>query len=735
MSQYSYPQRLIQRLIATVGAEALGYKAIDNGANRSVLAPVYASEMPFSPERDSITYQQVKSERVALTSSWVFSNIDAISKEVSTAKIHVMTTEGEDSKPVVNHPFEVVMRRPNPWMGSTFLKRFTAMWMLLRGEGYWMLVPNGAGELTEIWPIPSYRIFPIADGKDYISGFGYTNNEGQVKVLPVENICYFREPNPFDFHRGLSKLSAYLLPMMTDLEAASWNKDTFANEAALKTMISLPADMQQGNFEEIKQEIIREIIHGKKRYLIARAGDINAKQLGLSQKEMEFLAGREFNKEEIDRVFGVPGGFWSKEATEANSKVAREIFISLAIWPLLELQAEEMTSQILHRWYEEEDKLVAFEDIRPKNREQDLAEEAKRIESMIVDEVRALRNQGPHPNKEYGQLPWRLSTSVRTLRLFEGLDSVGMVNGQSNILNGDEPGAAESDEITPAEENAMREANDEGQSEVGKSVYADIRRWRSIATREFREQGKSTYRFKSGAIDRHDLALAHTALQFSKNEAQMKSFFSEFWHVLDHLKSVELSIADADLDPELEKYGSEFDALVQQAINKEIERSSFETQVAALVTGYLVAAYELGGGENPGGNEELQAEIDQNVAAVQSYAEDIFAGLYSADDRQSKEEGLNKTKSRTAMWVFAMAGAYSLGRLSGKYEFLVWSRGATKDPCFTCLALDGVVRRKENWATSGYRPQARDGSLECGGYYCQCGLQPSNGPESGIIPN
>lgn len=733
---YSYPQKLLRRLIDTVGAESLGFKAVaKDDANRSVLQPIYTGETPITAERDSVTYQQIKSERLALASSWVYSDIDAISKDAATARLQVMTMQGEDSKPIINHPFELVMRRPNRWMGSSFLKRYTAMWLLLRGEAYWMLVPNRAGELVEIWPIPSYRMFPIADDKEYIRGFGYTNNEGQVIALPVENICYFREPNPFDYHRGLSKLSAYLLPMMTDLEAASWNKDTFSNEAALKTLISLPADMQQGNFEEVKRDIIREIIQGKKRYLIARAGDISAKQLGLSQQEMEFLAGREFSREEIDRVFGVPGGFWAKEATEANAKVAREIFTSIAVWPLLQLQAEELTSQVLRRWYEEEDTAVEFEDIRPRNREQDLAEEAKRIESMTVDEVRLLRNQGKHPNSQYGSLPWRLSTSVRTLRLFEGLDSVGMVNGQQNILSADEPGAAEEDEITPAEENAMREANGEEQTEIGKAVYADLRRWRSIATREIREKGKATYRFKSEFIDRHDLALAHTALLLARNEEQVKAFLSDFDHALEHMKAVELSIANEELDPQLESYGEEFSSLVSQAASGSISRGSFESQAVALVTAYLIAAYKLGGGKDPENNEALQEEIEVNTSAVGSYAEDLYAGLYSANREQTAAEGLEKSKSRTAMWVFAMAGAYALGQLHGDATYLMWSRGATKSPCYTCLALDGVVRAREDWLGGKYRPQARDGSLDCGGYYCQCGFVLSEGPARGVVPS
>lgn len=734
-NNYSYPQKLLRGIVLKFGAESLGFKSTD--LLRQVMRPVYAAEMPIDPKRDTVSYDQERYERVSLSSSWVFSNIDAIAKEASTSRIQVFTLEGEKRRPIIDHPFELVMRRPNPWMGSSFLKRYTATWQLLRGEAYWMLVPNKMGELAEIWPLPSNRVFPVPDPTGYISGFGYKDDTGNIKFLLPENVCYIREPNPFNYHRGLSKLAAYILPMLTDLEALRWNKDTFSNEAALKTLISLPADMQQANFETIREEIIREIINGKKRYMITRAGDVTAKTLGLSQREMEFLEGRAFTREEIDRVFGIPAAFWDKNATEANAKIAREIFTSIAVWPMMILQAEEMESQILRRWYEtDETEIVQYQDIRPKNRDQDAKDEERRIQSMTVNEVREMRGQGEHPNELYGSLAWTLRTSVRSLRLFDGLEAPN-VSAVPNLAAADE---RPNDKITPGEETANIEANEanaaSGIAEEGKGAYVDLRRWRSIAAREIRNDGKATYRFKSDFVEPRDLALAYTILQFSKTEEASKAFFGHFWDTLESLKAAHVvEIADPDLDPQLEDYQTQFDDLVQQAASGNIERSNFEIELAVLLVAFLIAAYEQGGGENPDDNEELQIEITQSRDAVGAYADDIYSGLYSADNDQTAEEGFDRTRSRTSLWIYAMAGAYAIGKLYGIVsERLLWSRGATKEPCFTCLALDNVVRTKAEWILSRYRPQARNGTLDCGGFYCQCRFISTDDPVSGDLP-
>jgi phage portal protein BeeE len=77
-------------------------------------------------------------------------------------------------------------------------------------------------------------------------------------------------------------------------------------------------------------------------------GGVSWIQMGVSQKDMEFLQGRTFNKEEIFAALA-PGlsSMLAVNATEANSKAGKATFNEMTIWPMHQAVAEKFTADIL----------------------------------------------------------------------------------------------------------------------------------------------------------------------------------------------------------------------------------------------------------------------------------------------------------------------------------------------------------------------------------------------------
>lgn len=467
--------------------QGMGYTKAARGPQVSTL---FAGEAPFYTDLFS-RLTESDWERLAITSSWIYSDINLIAGTFSSAKLKAMRFEGEDLSEIEGHDFERLMARPNAHIGRAFLWRYTLMWLLLRGEAYWFNAYNAQGDLAELWPIPADRMAPIPDKKEFISGYAYRYRDGsEVQKLPPWSVTYFRLPNPFDFHRGLSPLSACRLGLQTDQAAQQWNLDGLQKGAPLKMLISLPEDLTPDNFNRFKADIQEQFASGMQ-YLIGRAGTIDAKPMGLAPADLEFIAGRTFTREEIDRVYGIPAGFWAKEATRANSEAADNVLLEKTIMPLHTLCAEQVTAQTLAS-YDDPDLCVQFEDIRKEDR------------ALIVEE-----------RKTY----WQVYT-VNEARLELGMDELeDPIVGATLVplaTKAQPPGGSFGGAPPALEEESL---------EV-QEFKADLRRWRGIALRKFRAGESPAYDFESEYIPPAVKAGILGLLQSATDEEAVKDAFN-----------------------------------------------------------------------------------------------------------------------------------------------------------------------------------------------------------------
>lgn len=384
-------------------------------------------------------YSKERLERLSMVSSWVFSNIVAISTEVSMAKYSVKEREPDERlKDVINHPLEVVIETPTqiPLLDASFCYTFATMWYLMRGEAYWMLVKNQSEtELLEMYPIPTPRITPVPDEENYIAYFAYQADFQEEPIpLPVEDILYWRFPDPFNYHRGMGKVQAYRMAMETDFLATQWNVDSFEKGLALQTLLGLDPKLSKVQYEAAKQEIIQELVEARKRFIIARSGKIDAQVFGMTKREAEYLSGREMSRREIDRIFGVPEGYWSEKANRANAEASRATFLERAVWPHLVSLGRAITAQVLRPIYGEG--LVGeYEDIRPRNRELEMRERSQTWLTQTYNEVRQEQGFDDHPDQDVGQAPFTGATQAYLLKLKAALDKE-MAQLQAGMMGG-----------------------------------------------------------------------------------------------------------------------------------------------------------------------------------------------------------------------------------------------------------------------------------------------------------
>ena len=378
----------------TVGSMTRAFKEArgsDRKRPRLISAWSESARWRFDTGEDEFEQQR------AMRSGWVYDAINMIAGEISASEAEIVKNNpGQKPIAVSNHPLDYVLRRPNPFIGRSFLWRYTGWWLELDGNAYWFVIPDPDGGIAEIWPLPANMVEPYMGEEEsdgFISFYRFTAN-GRFWDIPTEYICHLKLPNPFDIFRGLAPLSAAMLAVDGDMAMARWNANFFSRDNVMPSAVinlasgSPDTDIDDADYAAIKEELETEYAAFRRKTLVTRApGGVDVNLLGWSSKEMDFLAGRQFSKEEIYNIYGVPPGLKDKNATEANAQTADRTVKEKTIWPLLVLIAEQITAQIVVVWYSEDYEL-RFKDVRPTNRALELQELNAARGALTVDEVR-----------------------------------------------------------------------------------------------------------------------------------------------------------------------------------------------------------------------------------------------------------------------------------------------------------------------------------------------------------
>lgn len=456
--------------------------------------------------------------------SWVLQAVDITAAAAALSRFDVKRVVGDkEPKDIPNHPFELLLRNPNPLDSRfEFLYGTVAMWMLT-GNGYWWLNrPDTNTAPSELWLIPSQMIIPVPDERMYIQGYLYNPGNGREVLLPPHEIVHFRRFNPFSRFIGLSAIESIAMTAMGDLGMQQWNTRLFSeNNGRLPSILTFEQMVADPTWNKIKDDT-REASRNREMLMLrgVGAGGINWMQNSVTQKEMEFLQGREFNRDEIWNTLA-PGlvSMLSASATEANARNGSAVFNERTVYPKHVLMAEKITNEILPSYAKsspspERNLLGEFEDIRITDKELELREQERFAETHTVDEIR-MEYYGDDPiGDERGEL------------------FIVQINAQSGGIQEPPPAPVikppAGTEAAPPQDGAQQEASDalnkppaDKPDESKKAVLDELAKWERKAVKRV---GKAV-EFVTGTIPLDVISRIEMALPECKTETAVKMLF------------------------------------------------------------------------------------------------------------------------------------------------------------------------------------------------------------------
>lgn len=164
------------------------------------------------------------------------------------------------------------------------------------------------------------------------------------------------------------------------------------------------------------------------------------------------------------------------------------------------------------------------------------------------------------------------------------------------------------------------------------------------------------------------------------------------------------------------------EGLVNGVYNGNIGGQFIDT-MANIISGQLTQAYQQAF-EDEGFTDfalpdYLSESLEDMILGQYDYVDQFYRDIVDARvDGTSVSPLLARAKLWANQWLSAYNEAVRLITLNGGGN-LVWEYGDAEH-CNTCLSLNGIVARADEWDTLGVKPQGD--MLACGGWNCKCAL-------------
>ncbi len=247
--------------------------------------------------------------------AWVYSSVFAISSGAAIVPWKIwkggVPSTSEGGKPLGPETKEVrLFLEPNEDQSWYDLLEGTLTSLELGGNGYWEVARNIASKPSKLYLMRPDRITikPRKDGKGVKSyRFKVTPNSRKgVDFLP-EDCLHFFYFNPWDDWYGMSPLSAAAQACISEHYTIKYNQNFFRHDATPSGYLGTDQPISKTQSEEIGKGWRQNMGGVDKAHKVpVLPKGLKFHVVGINPRDIQFLRQRQYNREEILSVFGVP---------------------------------------------------------------------------------------------------------------------------------------------------------------------------------------------------------------------------------------------------------------------------------------------------------------------------------------------------------------------------------------------------------------------------------------------
>ncbi len=271
-------------------------------------------------------------QQTALGAVCVMACVMMLTEDVAKLPVSLYRVRADSSRePVTDHPLSTLLEEPNEWQDWLEFAEMVQVGLVLRGNGYAVIIRDWRGRPVKLVPINPDRVAlweaPTGELFYRVTPFGL-HEMAELADLP------FLIPAADVFHlRGLSvngllgasrialARDAVGLTLAQERQAAQWVGAGSKPSGVLSTdqkLDNATVERLKGRWKELNAGL-----QNAGKAAIFEAG-LKWTPLSLSAQELEFIAARQFQVQEIARMFRIPPHMIGELSRSTNNNIVQQ---------------------------------------------------------------------------------------------------------------------------------------------------------------------------------------------------------------------------------------------------------------------------------------------------------------------------------------------------------------------------------------------------------------------------
>lgn len=241
----------------------------------------------------------------------VYAAINVLTNAISQIPLVVVKRGDVQGEPLLEHPLQQLIDKPNPTMARAEFMREVAGYFFLAGNSYIAgltgAISNREGRPVMLLPVQPDRIgVDVRKGKFRHIAVAYKIDQ-QPELFTPEEILHLKTFNPLNEVEGLPPLSAAAMSVDLGNEGRLHNVSLMQNDARPSGAIQVKGKMDRETYNRTRRMLEERIMGTENAGMpMVLHGGAEWKQMGLTARDLDWLKSMGLSLRDIAAIFGVP---------------------------------------------------------------------------------------------------------------------------------------------------------------------------------------------------------------------------------------------------------------------------------------------------------------------------------------------------------------------------------------------------------------------------------------------